>query len=70
MSDILYLKTERNSQVDHIDVRLGDVAKLECVNSSIKNRLKTMKLLKIQYGGLLTNIKMITNLVQKKLGLI
>ncbi len=48
MSDILYLKTERNSQVDHIDVRLGDVAKLECVNSSIKNRLKTMKLLKIQ----------------------
>ena len=29
-----------------------------------------MKLLKIQYGGLLTNIKMITNLVQKKLGLI
>ena len=48
MSDILYLKTERNSQVDHIDVRLGDVAKLECVDASVKNRLKTMKLLKIQ----------------------
>ncbi len=48
MSEMLYLKIERNSQVDHIDVRLGDVAKLECVNSSIKNRLKTMKLLKIQ----------------------
>ena len=28
-----------------------------------------MKLLKIQYGGLLTNIKTITNLVLKKLGL-
>ena len=48
MSEMLYLKIERNSQVDHIDVRLGDVAKLECVNSSVKNRLKTMKLLKIQ----------------------
>ena len=35
------------------------------INSSLR-----MKLLKIQYGGLLTNIKMITNLVQKKLGLI
>lgn len=48
MSDILYLKIDRNNQVDHIDVRLGDVAKLECVNISVKNRLKTMKLLKIQ----------------------
>ena len=28
-----------------------------------------MKLLKTQYGGLLTNIKTITNLVLKKLGL-
>ena len=48
MSEMLYLKIERNIQVDHSDVRLGDVAKLECVNSSVKNRLKTMKLLKIQ----------------------
>ena len=47
MSEMLYLKIERNSQVDHTDVRLGDVAKLECVNPSVKNRLKTMKLLKI-----------------------
>ena len=34
------------------------------INSSLR-----MKLLKIQYGGLLTNIKTITNLVLKKLGL-
>lgn len=48
MNDILYLKIERNNEVNHIDVRLGDVAKLECADSSVKNRLKTLKLLKIQ----------------------
>ena len=48
MSEILYLKIDRNIEVDHIDVTLGDVAKLECVDASVKNRLKTMKLLKIQ----------------------
>lgn len=48
MSEILYLKIDRNIEVDHIDVRLGDVAKLECTDAAVKNRLKTLKLLKIQ----------------------
>ena len=48
MSEILYLKIDRNNEVDHVDVRLGDVAKLECADASVKNRLKTLKLLKIQ----------------------
>lgn len=48
MKDILYMKIDRNIEVDHIDVTLGDVAKLECTNASVKNRLKTMKLLKIK----------------------
>lgn len=48
MNDILYIKTDRNIEVDHIDVTLGDVAKLECGNASVKNRLKTLKLLKIK----------------------
>ncbi|MBS6397810.1 MAG: stage V sporulation protein AA [Clostridiales bacterium] len=48
MNDILYLKIDRNTQVDHTDVRLGDVAKLECTNVSVKNRLKTLKLVKVQ----------------------
>ncbi len=48
MNDILYLKIDRNTEIDHIDVKLGDVAKLECTNASVKNRLKTLKLLKIQ----------------------
>lgn len=48
MSDILYINFDRNNEVDHIDVRLSDVAKMECTNASIKNRLKTLKILKIQ----------------------
>lgn len=48
MSEILYLKIDRNHQVDHVDVRLGDIAKLECTDLNKKNRLKTLKLLKIQ----------------------
>lgn len=48
MSDILYINIDRNNEVDHIDVRLSDVAKMECTNASIKNRLKTLKILKIQ----------------------
>jgi stage V sporulation protein AA len=48
MNGTLYLKIDRNIQVDHVDVRLGDVAKLECTDASVKNRLKTLKLMKIQ----------------------
>lgn len=48
MNDILYMKADRNIEVDHIDVTLGDVAKLECTNASVKNRLKTVKILKIK----------------------
>jgi stage V sporulation protein AA len=48
MNGTLYLKIDRNIQVDHVDVRLGDVAKLECTDASVKNRLKTLKLIKIQ----------------------
>jgi stage V sporulation protein AA len=48
MNGTLYLKIDRNIQVDHVDVRLGDVAKLECTDAAVKNRLKTLKLMKIQ----------------------
>lgn len=47
MSVVLYLKIDQNIEVDHVDVRLGDVAKLECTDEGIRNRLKTLKLLKI-----------------------
>lgn len=47
MSDILYLKLDRNTKVTEKDVKLSDVAKLECINSDIICRLKPMKILNI-----------------------
>lgn len=47
MGDVLYLKIGRNVQVNKKDVRLGDVAEMECANHDIVNKLKTVKLIKI-----------------------
>lgn len=47
MSRILYLKIEQCIQVPEISVTIGDVAKLECSDSSVVNRLKTEKLLHV-----------------------
>lgn len=47
MSRILYLKLEQCSQVADIQVRLGDVATMECSDSAVVNRLKTEPLLKV-----------------------
>lgn len=46
MSRILYLKIEQCIQVPNASVTIGDVAKLECTDAAVVNRLKTEKLLK------------------------
>ncbi len=46
MSRILYLKIEQCVQVPHVPVTIGDVAVLECTDSSIVNRLKTERFMK------------------------
>lgn len=46
-NETLYLKIERNSTVKNYDVKLSDVAKMECTNQAVLNKLKTMKILKI-----------------------
>ena len=48
MSEILYMKIERNSRVTHADVRLGDVAGLECVNRSVTARLNAMRIFRFR----------------------
>ena len=40
VSDILYMKIGRNIEVDKQDIYLSDVAKLECVNKEVVNRVK------------------------------
>lgn len=47
MSDILYMKIDRNIEVDKRDIYLSDVAKLECTNKEILNRVRVIKLMNI-----------------------
>lgn len=47
MSDVLYIKIGKNTQVSKKDVRLGDVAQMQCANRGIVNRLNSVKLLEI-----------------------
>ncbi|WP_099468667.1 stage V sporulation protein AA [Konateibacter massiliensis] len=42
MSDILYLKAERCVQVSTSEVRIKDIAKLECTNEVIASKVKEM----------------------------
>lgn len=48
MSDILYLKAERCVQSDKQEVTIADIAKMECTNQSMLNRVKTIKILKLE----------------------
>lgn len=48
MKKILYIKIEQSIEVKKTDVTIADVAKLECSEESIVNRLKTEKLLKLK----------------------
>lgn len=45
-SDTIYVKADRNVEVTKPEVTLGDVIKIECANSSVTSRVKTLKLLK------------------------
>ena len=45
-NDTIYIKADRNVEVTKPDVMLGDVLSIECANSSVESRVKTLKLLK------------------------
>lgn len=51
MSDTLYIKMNQSVEVTKPDVTIGDVAQLECKNSSITNKLKPVKLLSDRSNG-------------------
>ena len=50
MNDVLYLKIEKNTQVNKKDVRLADIAELECANQNIVNKLNSIKVMQIPDG--------------------
>lgn len=45
MSDTLYIKFDKCVAVENKQVTIGDVAKLECTNKNILNKLKTIKIM-------------------------
>jgi stage V sporulation protein AA len=45
--DTLYIKGDRNVEIQHRDVTLSDLVSMECSNKQLLPRLKTMKILKI-----------------------
>ena len=51
MSDTLYIKMDQCVEVTNDYVTIGDVAKLECKNKTVVNRLKPIKLLNDNSNG-------------------
>lgn len=50
-NDILYMKGDRDVEVSHWDVTLGDILSFECTNQQILNRIKTIKIVKMKETG-------------------
>ena len=50
-NEILYIKGEKNTEVKNRNVTLGDILTMECSNSSITNRVKPLRILKIPEKG-------------------
>lgn len=48
MREVLYIKVGQNTEVDKQEVCIGDVAQMECTNENVLNKVKSLKLVKIQ----------------------
>lgn len=46
-STTVYIKGDQNVEVQKEDITIGDVVNMECTNSHITNKLKTIKLIKV-----------------------
>lgn len=50
-NEILYIKGEKNTEVKNPNVTLGDILTMECSNSSIRNRISSLRILRIPEKG-------------------
>lgn len=51
MSDTLYIKMDQSVELTKSEVTVGDVAKLECKNQNVINKLKPIKVLRDDSNG-------------------
>lgn len=50
-NDILYIKGDKDTEVQKLDVTLGDILSMECSNQNIVNKIKTLRILKVPEKG-------------------
>jgi len=50
-NDILYIKGDKNTEVQKTDVTLGDILSMECSNQNIVNKVKSLRILRVQENG-------------------
>ena len=65
MSKILYIKAEQCIQVSDTNVKVGDVVKLECTDTTLVNRLKTENLFTINSSPNHRTVVSIMAVIQK-----
>ena len=51
MSETLYIQTEKNVEVHHPDIYLGDIAKLVCSSQKVLDRNRVRKIFTIPDGA-------------------
>lgn len=49
-TEIIYIKADRNIEVEHTDVTIGDVMEVECSDLAILARVKSLKLVKFYHS--------------------
>ena len=51
MNQNIYIKLDRNNEVSSREVTIGDVASIYCADSTVVNKLKTIRIMKIPENG-------------------
>ena len=70
MSETLYLKIEKNNEITNTKVTIGDVAKMWCTNTTVTNRVKTLKLMTVpsdRSGRYSVSVVKVIELINKEL---
>ena len=65
-NEILYIKGEKNTEVKEPNVTLEDILTMECSNSSIMNRIKPLRILKIPKKEQHRYVVSVLKIIEKK----
>lgn len=63
--DTLYIKGDRNIEVQTRDVTLGDIVSMECTNSHVVSKLKTLRLIKVSQEGKHRYVVSVLKIIEK-----